>query len=102
MKTFQFRSFAVLFLSQLTIHAELQLAPLFTDNAVLQQGKATPIWGWADDGETITVKFRGQKITATARNGKWSANLRNLKAGGPDVLTVSSPSSTFTFTNVLV
>ena len=102
MKTPLFRCLVVLCLFQLSARAELQLAPLFTDHAVLQQGKTTPVWGWADDGEVVTVKFRGQKVTATARNGKWSANLRNLKAGGPDVLTVSSPSRTFTLTNVLV
>ena len=102
MKTPLFRWLAVLCLFPLSAYAELQLAPLFTDNAVLQQGKTTPVWGWADDGEKITVKFRGQKVITTVRNGKWSANLRNLKAGGPDVLTVSSPAREFTFTNVLV
>jgi sialate O-acetylesterase len=102
MKTLLFRTLAMLCLFWSNARAELQLAPLFTDNAVLQQGKATPVWGWANDGETVTVKFRGQKVTDTARNGKWSVNLRNLRAGGPDVLTVSSPSRTFTLTNVLV
>ena len=102
MKTPFFRWLVVLTFLPLSARAELQLAPMFTDNAVLQQGKATPVWGWADDGEIVTVKFRGQKVSTTTRNGKWSLNLRNLKAGGPDTLTVSTPSRTFALTNVLV
>jgi len=102
MKTPLFRWLAVLCLFQLSVRAELQLAPLFTDNAVLQQGKATPVWGWAEDGEIVTVRFRGQKVSTTTHNGKWSVDLRNLKAGGPDPLTVSTASRTFALTNVLV
>ena len=69
---------------------------------VLQQGSSVPIWGWADDGENIAVKFRGQTATATAHNRKWSVRLRGLKAGGPDVLTLATRTRTFQFTNVLV
>lgn len=89
-------------LLQLTVQAELQLPALFSDNAVLQQGMTVPVWGWADDGEVVTVKFRGQKVTATTQLGKWSVNLKKLKAGGPDTLTVSTKTKTLQFTNVLV
>lgn len=83
-------------------HAELQLPALFSDNMVLQQGASVPVWGWADHGEVVTVKFRGQKISATAHNGKWSIRLRRLKAGGPDVLAIATKTRTLQFTNVLV
>ncbi len=82
--------------------AELQLPALFSDNMVLQRNVSVPIWGWADDGEVITVQFRGQKLTTTAHNGKWSLRLRRLKAGGPDTLTVASPKRTIEIKNVLV
>lgn len=82
--------------------ADFKVAPVFSDNMVLQQGQAVPVWGWAGDGETVTVRFRGQKASATAWNGKWSLKLRSLKAGGPDVFTVSSKSRTVEFKNVLV
>jgi sialate O-acetylesterase len=68
----------------------------------LQQGQVVPVWGWADDGETVTVKFRGQQVSAKAANGKWSLKLASLKAGGPGVLTVSSKHRTVEFKNVLV
>jgi len=86
----------------LPVYAAVQLPALFSDNMVLQQGIAVPVWGWADDGDEITVKFREQKVTTTARNGKWLVRLRNLKAGGPDVLTIMMKARTIQFTNVLV
>ena len=56
---------------------------------VLQQGQPVPVWGWADDGESVTVQFRDQKVSTTARDGKWQVRLRKLQAGGPDPLMVS-------------
>ncbi len=84
------------------LRAEVRLAAPFSDNMVLQQRAPVPVWGWADDGEVITVKFRGQKVTTTAKDLKWCAVLRSLKAGGPDVLTVSTKNQTIQLANVLV
>jgi len=95
-------SLIALTLGLLPVRAELQLPAMFSDNAVLQQGVSVPVWGWADDGDVVTVKFRGQKVVATATLGKWSVALKKLKAGGPDTLTVSTKSRTIQFTNVLV
>lgn len=102
MKSLFVRSVALLGLFHFTAQAELQVPALFSDNAVLQQGMAVPVWGWADDGEVVTVKFRGQKITTTTELGKWSVALKKLKAGGPDSLTIFTKSKTLQFTNVLV
>ncbi len=92
----------VLVLGQLSSLADFKVAPVFSDNMVLQQGQPVPVWGWADDGEVVTVRFRGQKVSASSRNGKWALKLRSLKAGGPDVFTVSSKTRTQEFHNVLV
>ena len=86
----------------LATQAEVRLAAPFSDNMVLQQGMRVPVWGWADEGEVITVKFCGQKVTTTAKDLKWCAVLRSLKAGGPDVLTVSTKTQTIQLANVLV
>jgi len=85
----------------LHLHADFQIAPVFSDHMVLQRGQPLTVWGWADDGEKITVKFRGQQASTTARNGKWSLRLRRAKVGGPDIFTVSSPTRTVTFTSSL-
>src|SRR5947209_14508122 len=68
--------------------ADVKLPGLFSDHMVLQQGMRLLIWGWADDGEKVTVTFRGKTVSATARNGKWMVKLPSQKAGGPDTLTV--------------
>src|SRR6266542_3841984 len=89
------RWFRVLFRLQLILvcatvvgRAEVRLPAVFSDNLVLQLGMRTPIWGWADEGEKVTVTFRGKKVSATARNGKWLVKLPSAKAGGPDTLLV--------------
>ncbi len=74
---------------------------LFSDGCVLQQGMPVPVWGWADDGEKITVEFQGQKVTATTSGGKWMVTLKELKAGGPFEMKLSG-SNTVTIKNILV
>jgi sialate O-acetylesterase len=93
--------FAVALWAVLPLEAEVKLPGLFGDNMVLQQGMATPVWGWADDGEAVTVSFRGQTLRTTAKDGKWQVKLRKLDAGGPDTLTISGL-NTIELTNVLV
>jgi sialate O-acetylesterase len=73
----------------LLARAEVTLPTLFTDHMVLQRGQSVPVWGWAEDGEEITVRFRNQEVRTRAQDGKWRVNLRKLTAGGPDTLTVT-------------
>jgi len=81
--------------------AEVKLPGLFSDNMVLQQNASVPVWGWADDGEPVTVLFRGKKATTTAKNGKWMVRIGSFKAGGPDELSISGK-NTVVLKNVLV
>ncbi len=56
-----------------------ELAPLFRDHAVLQQGRAVPVWGRAGPGEHVSVSFAGQTVGATAgADGRWIAVLGPL------------------------
>ncbi|WP_043585029.1 sialate O-acetylesterase [Geminisphaera colitermitum] len=62
-------------------HADVVLAPLFRDGAVLQREKPVPVWGTADAGEKVTVTFAGQSVTTTAAaDGKWRVDLPALTA----------------------
>ena len=92
----------LLLVAAVIARANVQLPALFSDDLVLQQGTPVTIWGWAQEGEQVTVKFRGQTISGTTHNSKWSVQLRPLKAGGPDQLTIGSAQNTVTLTNVLV
>src|SRR5436190_11598901 len=88
-----FRAIVLFSLSASLTRAEVKLPSLFTDHAVLQQGVTVPVWGWADEGEKITVEFRGQKVSTTAKGGRWMVKLKNLKPGASDVLKISSESN---------
>src|SRR4051794_14687934 len=68
--------------------ADVKPHVLFTDGAVLQREMPVPVWGTADDGEKVTVKFQGQEVETTARDGKWMVKLAALKAGGPSTMTI--------------
>jgi len=84
--------------------AELKLAAVFTDHAVLQRDVAVPVWGWADAGTEVTVEFAGQKKTATAdTTGKWMVKLAALKASAePQTLTVTAGKSSVVLNDILV
>jgi len=73
--------------------ADVKLHGLFSDHMVLQRDTAVPIWGWADDGEHITVEFRDRKVSTKAAGGRWMVRLSRLDAGGPDKLTVTGKNS---------
>src|SRR5947209_1678275 len=73
---------------QLPAGAAVTPHALFGDGAVLQQGAKVPVWGTADPGEKVTVRFQDQEVSATAKGGKWRVELQNLKAGGPFEMTI--------------
>ncbi|HVJ47323.1 MAG TPA: sialate O-acetylesterase [Luteolibacter sp.] len=59
--------------------AEITLAPLFQDGAVLQREKPAPVWGKATPGKGVTVTFAGQtKKTTTDPAGRWRIDLDAL------------------------
>ena len=63
---------------------------LFQSGMVMQRGKAIPVWGKADAGETITIRFNKKEYTTTAdANGRWRIDLPKMKAGGPYQMSVN-------------
>jgi len=85
--------------------AEVKLPHLLSDHAVLQRDTPIHIWGWADPGETVTVRFHDQTRTAKADDlGKWSLWLMPEKAGGPYTLkaTGSGGGAGVTLSDLLV
>jgi sialate O-acetylesterase len=71
------------------LQAELRLASVITDHAVLQRDAPIHLWGEASPAEKIAVNFHGQSIATTANNlGLWEVWLKPEPAGGPFTLTV--------------
>ncbi len=87
--------------SALLVRADIKLHGLFSDNMVLQRDVSVPVWGWADEGEQVTVQFRQRTVRTVARGGKWMVRLGKLPAGGPNDLKVSGK-NTLMLRNVLV
>lgn len=85
--------------------AALELAPPFTDHAVLQRDVAVPVWGWDDQpGAEVTVSFAGQvKRTQVNVSGLWRADLDPLPANatGAD-LVVTRGNTSVTLRDVVV
>lgn len=102
MKRAGFALSMVLAFAAVHAQAEVKLHGLFTDNMVLQRDAPIPVWGWANDGETVTVVFRGQSVAAQAQDGSWKAILDPAPAGGPHELSVQSNEHNVTLTNVMV
>lgn len=75
-----------------TAVAAPELSQLFADHMVLQQQMPVPVWGRAEPGEKVVVRFAGQTKRATAdAEGRWRVTLKALKASDePRELTVQS------------
>ena len=70
--------------------AKVTLPQLFQSGMVMQRGKAIPVWGKADTGETITITFNKKVYTTTAdADGRWRIDLPKMKAGGPYELRIN-------------
>lgn len=70
--------------------AKIQLPKLISDRMVLQRDTQLEIWGWADQGEKVTVRFQGKHYDAEpGADGKWSVTLPPQKAGGPYIMEIN-------------
>ena len=74
-----------------TTYAAVRLPQLIRDSMVLQRDTKVKIWGWATQGEKVTVSFAGKKYkTTTGSNGKWMIMLSPMKAGGPYTMQIDA------------
>ena len=84
-------------------HADVVLPQVIGSKMILQQGLAAPIWGWADQGEAVTVKFAGQSKTATPdASGKWMVKLDPLTASAESRVMTIAGNNTLLLEDVLV
>ncbi|MEE8105389.1 MAG: hypothetical protein V3T86_07635 [Planctomycetota bacterium] len=81
---------AVFLFGTSTVFADIVLADLFQELAVLQRGMKVPIWGRADPGEAVTVSFEGQSVSTKAdKDGRWRVELGPFDAMAARPLTVT-------------
>jgi len=63
--------------------ADVRLPRLVSDGLVLQREQALVLWGWADEGEAVTVSIGKQELKTRAQGGRWQVHFEPLAAGGP-------------------
>lgn len=69
---------------------KVRLPKLISDGMVLQRDVELDIWGWADPGLWVTVRFNGAYYeTQTADDGRWMVTLPPQPAGGPYLMEVN-------------
>ncbi|UDF02872.1 sialate O-acetylesterase [Asticcacaulis sp. AND118] len=79
------------------------LGDMFRDHAVLQRDRPVPVWGEARPGETVTLTFGSNRVTAVSdASGRWRAELPPMSAGGPYVLEAAAGAARQTVSDVLV
>ncbi len=84
------------------ILSDVRLPSVVGSEMVLQRDIPVPIWGWADPGESVTVKLADHQVsTKTDDYGKWMVKLPAMEAGGPHKITISGKNS-IELTNILV
>ena len=61
--------------------SDVTLPSLFSDHMVLQREMPIVIWGWADPGEGVQVRFGEKKaVTEAGNDGRWQVQLKPMPA----------------------
>ena len=96
-------SVLVVFAGVSSARAIVSLPDVLSDGMVLQQKEKVPIWGAADPGENVVVKFAGQAKTSTAAaDGKWLVKLDPIRANATPATMIITGKNTIALTNILV
>ncbi len=84
--------------------AKVKLPALISDGMVLQREQSIKVWGTADPGESVQIKFMKKNLPKTVQEGKlkpayttiadeqgrWNVTLPAMQAGGPYVLQINT------------
>src|SRR5690554_6649172 len=90
----------LLFILSLSSFGKVKLPKFISDGMVLQRNTEVIIWGWAAEGENVSVSFIDSTYTAVADNeGCWSIVLPELNAGGPFEMNIKA-SNTITIKDI--
>ncbi len=87
----------------ITAQANVSLPDVISDSMVLQQNQRIPIWGNADPGEVVTVRFGKQaKKTIASPDGKWLIKLDPIVANATPSTMIISGNNAIKLKNILV
>jgi sialate O-acetylesterase len=82
----------------------LSVAPIFSDQMVLQQNSAVTLWGTGAPGALIQIEASWGETAQTEidAQGRWEASLQTTTYGGPHQLVVTSAEQKIQFDDVLL
>lgn len=87
----------------MSLFAQLEVSPYFSDHMVLQRDQPIPVWGKAAPGGEVGITFRDDSATTKAdASGRWRVDLPPQTVGDPAPLKVTSDGTTIAFDDVLV
>lgn len=88
-----------------SLHAQLKLPALFSDNMVLQQNMQAPIWGWGDPNTEVQLTTSWDNKTYSVNSnsiGEWQLKVSTPSAGGPYTVTLVQKNHKLHVKNVLI
>ncbi|GAB6007795.1 sialate O-acetylesterase [Dysgonomonas reticulitermitis] len=87
----------------LSTKADVKLPGFFNDHMVLQRNAPVKIWGTADKGENVEVRFNGQVLKAHSdKEGQWEVILLPMSHGGPYTMTVKGKNNAIELDDILI
>src|SRR5262245_37526514 len=94
---------AILVFSTIEARANVSVPDVISDSMVLQRNSKIPIWGNADPGEAVTVRFGKQmKKTIALPDGKWLIKLDPMVANATPSTMIISGNNTLELKDILV
>lgn len=85
-----------------SLFGQVKLPQHVGDSMVMQRDAKLKIWGWAKQGEKVTITFNRKNYKATTgADGKWSVVLPPMKAGGPYTMDITA-SNKITLRDILI
>lgn len=84
--------------------AQLQLAPVFSDNMVLQRNKPIHVWGSGVPGQNIELHFGNEtRSVAVQADATWSVYFKKQKENvQPQSLSITSAAEKIELNNILI
>lgn len=84
-------------------YAELQIAPIFSDNMVLQRNKPIVIWGKGTPNSEVTVTLNSTiKSSVVRTDGSWDITFPAMAAGGPHSIIFDDGTTSKNISNILI
>jgi len=86
-----------------TGRAAVRVPAIIGEHMVLQAGTHTPLWGWAEPGEQVTVTVGAARAaTAAGPDGRWQVVFTDLRAGDTPVKVSIAGENLLVFEDVLI